>query len=136
MNRYTKFNQKGKGLYNYFKGAQFQRGFGFFSQVKKFFNWAWPLIKQHAAPKLEAGLKTVGNEAITSLSNIAKDVVAGKDVVDSTKYHVDASINKLKELAENNLSETNKSGRGIKRKKKRKTIILFKKRKKPDDIFS
>lgn len=139
MNKYTKHNnQNGCGA-NYFKGAQFQRGYGFFDNMKKFFNWAWPLFKKHAVPKLESGIKTLANEAINSVSNIAKDVVAGKDVSNSAKEHITSTINNLKEMTEKNLNESeNQKGTGIKRKRsKLKSLLLFKKQK-PEikDIFS
>jgi hypothetical protein len=141
MNKYTKFNnQYGCGA-NYFRGAQFQRGYGFVNQVKKFFNWAWSLFKKHAVPKLEAGLKSIANETINSVSNIAKDAVAGKDIASSAKENINASINNIKDLTENKLNElSNQRGTGIKRKssmKNFKSVLLFKKRK-PDkrDIFS
>lgn len=129
MNKYTKNNHFGSGNDNpFYKGAVYQRGYGIGSQFKRFFNWIVPLFKKHAVPTLERGLKKLGEESINSVSNIAKDVISGKDLKSSAQENINRSISNLKQSVEDTLE-----GKGIKRK--RSKILLLKKSKRLKDIF-
>ena len=132
MNKYSKNNMKGGGGINNFetfKGANYQKGYGIGDQFRRFFRWIVPIFQKHAGPKIESSLKRVGEETINSMTNIAKDVISGKDLKQSAVENINNSIQNLKESAEASLK-----GEGIKRKK----FTIFKKSKKTKqpDIFS
>jgi len=114
----------------FYKGTQFQKGYGIGDQFRRFFRWIVPIFKKHAAPTIEKGLKKIGEESINSLSNIAKDIISGKNASESIKDNVSNSIDNLKEAAESTLK-----GEGLKRKRK-KSKIFFIKKNKLNDIFS
>ena len=81
MNRYTKNNHYGSGRSDpFYKGSVYQQGYGIGNQLRRFYNWIVPLIKKHAVPTLNKGLKRIGEESINSVSNIARDLIAGKDL--------------------------------------------------------
>ena len=71
--------------YNYYRGNVYQKGFGLGGTFRRFFKWVVPLIKTHAMPKIESGLKVVGRELLNSATNVATDVLNGKDFKDSAK---------------------------------------------------
>lgn len=130
--------QAGNGSgYNYYKGSAYQQGYGLGSSFRRFFRWIIPIFKEHALPKLESGLKTVGKEALSSAANIAKDYVAGKDLSLAAKEHVSTSIDNLKDKAENSLSGHGPKKKSIKRKKSFKKYFILKKQKNlhNSDIF-
>jgi hypothetical protein len=125
-------DQSGHGSdYSIYRGAYQQRGYGLGGAFRRFFKWIVPVFQQHALPVLESGAKTVGKEALNSISNIVKDVSAGKNVKESAQEHFNSAMDNLKEKAENALA-----GRGIKRKRKsnKKQFIILKR--KNQDIFS
>jgi len=129
MNNYTKNNHYCSGVYEpYFKGSLYQRGYGLGNQFRKFFNWIVPLFKRHAVPTIEKGLKKLGEESINSMSNIAKDVISGKDLKTSAQENINKSLSNIKQSVEDTLE-----GKGIKRK--RSNILLLKKSKRLRDIF-
>lgn len=129
MNKYTKHNHYGTGRDDlFFKGAVYQKGYGIGNQFRRFYNWIVPLFKKHAAPTIEKGLKKLGEESINSVSNIAKDVLAGKELQSSAQENISRSITNLKKSVEDTLE-----GKGIKRK--RSKILLLKKSKRLKDIF-
>ncbi len=137
MNWNNYYMEQAGGGYNYYKGNVYQQGYGLGSTFKRFFKWIVPIFKEHALPKIESGLKHVGNEAIITAANIAKDVVTGRDLGLATKEHIATSIDKLKDKAENSLN-----GNGRKRKKntinknkKFKKYFILKKNSKEKDIF-
>ena len=103
--------QRGLGI-NYFKGQQFQKGYGLGGLFRRFAQWVSPLVRK-TLPVLKDGFKHVGKEIIGSAANIAKDVIDGKPFHESSKMHLNGSIDNLKKLAEETMA-----GRGYKRKRK------------------
>lgn len=142
----------------FFKGVEYQRGFGcnkhtsylqeggwgLGSIASKFFNFISPYIskvKDYALPALKSGAKEVGQELVKSASDIAKDVIRGRNVKESVQDRV--STDKLKEIALNrgdqlidNVASAIQGGDGYKRKKDKRFSLPFKKRPKYLDIFS
>jgi hypothetical protein len=127
-------NQAG-GQYNYFRGSQFQRGYGlggiYYQQgsglgtlLRQFASWVVPLLKKHAIPTIQAGVKTLGREVLDSAADVAKDVISGKDLKLSATNRFNTAIDTLKEKVEKKLD-----GEGIKRKKDLKKYVILKKRK-------
>jgi len=116
------------GYSNIFRGQLYQQGYGLGGYFRRFFKWIVPLAQKHALPVLEDGAKTIGRQAINSISNIAHDVVSGKNIQNSINEHGKNAIENIKTNLENKLE-----GRGIKRKKK---VIFLKKPKQKIDIFS
>ena len=124
---------------DYFKGDRFIRGYGFKGcgirdQFRKFKNWITPLWTTHVVPKIRQGLSALGSEAINSASNVANDIILGKDVRESIASNLNTSISNVKEAIEQSL----KGGGVIKVKKKRekkKPYIILKKMHRPD-IYS
>jgi hypothetical protein len=135
MNKYTKSNLKGNGndvLFYKKVPSYYQKGYGFGSFLKNtYYNFIQPMFKKHILPKLERGVNRLGKETISSLSNIANDVVDGKDFNESFKSNLTNSVENLKRSVENEL-------KGEGKKKQRKNIILIKKKnfRKFDDPFS
>lgn len=115
MNKYNKNNLKGGGMEDkpFYRGTQYQKGYVLGDQFRRFFRWIVPIFKKHAAPTIEKSFKKIGEESINSISNIAKDVIAGKDFTTSAKENISNSIDNLKQAAEASLN-----GDGLKRKKK------------------
>ena len=74
-----------------FKGANYQKGYGFGDVFKRFFKWIVPVIKKHAAPVVA----TVGKEALKSGINIANDALDGKNLVESSKQRIKDGLNNL-----------------------------------------
>ena len=119
------------GEYNLYKGAVYQRGYGLGGAFRKFFSWIMPIVKKHALPALESGAKVLGKEAVSAVGEIAKDVLAGKNLKNSVHERGSMAIDNIKDYAEKSLE-----GRGIKkRKSKKKFIIIKKKPKHTTDIF-
>ena len=123
------------GYYPYYSGTLIQKGYGLGSTFKQFFRWAVPLFKKHALPTIEGGVKAVGKQALSSASEVIKDVISGKNVFEAAKEQASVAVDSLKRSAEETLS-----GRGIKRKRKRhtnqkkfKSYPIFSKR--PADIY-
>jgi len=108
------------GEYNYFRGANFQPGYGLNYQhgaglgtmFRRLASWVVPIFKKHALPVIESGIKTVGQEALDSAADVAKDLISGKNLKDASSDRLITAIENLKQKAENKLS-----GKGIKRKK-------------------
>ena len=124
-----KCRQKGLGI-KFFKGDQYQKGFGLGSLFKKFIRWASPYINK-AVPLIKDGLKHVGKEAVGSAANIAKDLLDGKDFQESSKSHLSNSIDNLKKLADEKMV-----GSGYKRKRKKQIPTHSVKKQRFSDIFS
>jgi hypothetical protein len=123
---------------NYFKGEKFVKGYGFKGcgirdQYRKFKNWITPLWQNHVSTKIQQGLLFLRKEAANNVSNVANDVLNGKDVRDSIASNINTSIANVKEAIESSL----KGGGAIKVKKKRnsKPYIFLKKMHRPD-IYS
>jgi hypothetical protein len=97
---------------NIYRGSVYQAGYGLGGTFRKFFRWVIPLFKKHALPTLESGAKAIGKTALSAAADIAKDVVAGRNVREAASEHINSAVDSLKERAERTLE-----GRGIKRKK-------------------
>lgn len=127
------------GEYNYFRGSNFQHSYGLNYQqgaglgtmFRKFASWVVPIFKKHALPVIESGIKTVGQEALDSAADVAKDIISGKNLKEASSERLISAIDNLKQKAENKLQ-----GKGIKRKKKLKNLVIFKNKKtRFQDIF-
>ena len=114
----------------YFKGEQYQRGFGLGSLFKRFFKWVSPYVEK-TLPVIKDGLKHVGKEVVNSAASIAKDVIEGKNVHESSKSHLNNSIDNLKKMADESMA-----GRGYKRKRQIAKNSHSAKKKKYFDLFS
>jgi len=64
--------QAGGADYNTFKGSLYQRGYGMGSLFTRFFKWIVPLLKKSAGLILKGVASTLGSEAVSTFSNIAK----------------------------------------------------------------
>ncbi len=141
-NKYYTSQHGGMDAYN---GVYWQQGYGLGGTFKKFWRWVVPIFKKHALPKIESGLEAIGQEGLSTVKNIAKDVLAGKNFKDSAETQIDTAVGNLQKKVEQNLE-----GQGIplkainnKRKLLEKTIHFKKKKKfktlsknKYQDIFS
>jgi hypothetical protein len=140
------YKQQIGGEYNYYKGSQFQDGYGLiqfqtgdgFSDIfRRFASWVVPIIKKHAVPTLESGVKALGREALDSAANVAKDLLSGRDFKESATNRYKSAIDSLKEKAEKSLEGRGLKGRAIKRKRSTPNKIILKKLKttRNPDIF-
>ena len=117
---------------NLFRGTLYQRGYGLGGLFRKFFNWIVPIMNTHALPKVKEGAKEIGRVALQSVSDIAKDALAGKNIKESVQSNATKAVDTLKTKAEQALE-----GKGIKRHRKHRKKLLFKKLKpSKQDIFS
>ena len=115
--------------YHVFSGPRYQRGYGLGSIFKKFFRWIVPLAKQHiiplakehALPVLKEGLKTVGNQALQTTTDIATDLLSGKNIKESVRENGEIAIENLKRKAETKLA----GGRIHKRRKQEVMSRVF-----------
>ena len=90
-------DQAGGGSdYNYFRGDVYQKGRGLGRMFSNLMKWVSPLVKKHAFPKFESGLKSVGREFLSTAANIATDVVNGRDLEESARDNVNNSIKNVK----------------------------------------
>jgi len=148
INWTTYYRAQAGGDYDYFKGTQFQEGFGglggFYVQqgaglggmFKKFASWIIPIVKKYAVPTLRSGANAIGREALDSASNVAKDILSGVNAKESFNNRLSKSVDNLKEKAEKTFE-----GKGIKRQKTLKNVIILKKQRKSKstkfkDIFT
>ncbi len=120
------YNRRLGGAGPVFRGPMFQQGYGLEGYFKRFFKWIVPIAQTHFLPKLKSGLESVGNQAVESASNFARDTIKGKNVKESAKERFEEGVDVIKDKVEKNLS-----GNGKKRKPNRQ--IVFKKRSR--DIF-
>lgn len=132
MNWNAYYAEQAGGAYdfNVFRGATYQRGYGLGGSFRSFFRWLVPIFKEHALPLLKSGAQEVGKKAISSISNIAKDAVNGRNIKEAAGEHLNTAVDNLKEKVNKKLR-----GKGIKRRKKRKNTIIFQKKAKLNDIF-
>lgn len=86
-----------------FRGASYQRGFGFGNVFRRFFRWVVPILKENALPVI----KNLGKETLKSAINVANDTLEGQDFKTSAKSHLKNSLNNI----------SKKYGAGTKRKK-------------------
>jgi polyhydroxyalkanoate synthesis regulator phasin len=100
----------------YFSGSSYQKGYGL-GGIKcqnqrggfalgglfsKFYNYISPYFqraKSYALPMLKTGAKTVGQEVLNTVHDIAKDIIDGKDISESAKSNINNSIDKLSKVA-------------------------------------
>ena len=90
--------QKGHGLGGVFRGASFQRGYGLGGVMSKVFNWLKPFlvrVKDNLLPSFKSTAKNVGQEVLTSATNIAQDLLDGKSFQESSEKNINESIDKL-----------------------------------------
>jgi (p)ppGpp synthase/HD superfamily hydrolase len=122
MNKYTHRNLKGSGSNQdqFYKGLSYQKGYGIGDQFRRFFSWITPIFRKHALPKIQSGLKKVGEEIINSTANVAKDVIQGRSFSESANENVNNSVQNIKEAVENSLEGKGKS-------KIKKPYTIFKK---------
>ena len=106
-----------------FRGASYQKGYGFGNVFKKLFRWIVPIVKHHAQPIA----KKVGKEALRTAANIANDTLSGKSFKKSAADRIQETLTKI---------PNGQFGNGH-YKKKRKTKILNtqKLKKRKLDIF-
>ena len=125
-NNYYMIQAGGGGSDDYalYRGSIIQKGYGLGSTFKKFFRWIVPIFQKHALPTIESGVKAIGKQTLSSVSDIAKDIVAGRNIRESAQERVSTAIDYLKQSAEQTLE-----GKGIKRKKKFKNYPIYKKQK-------
>ena len=118
--------------YNVYQGKLFQKGYGLGGHFRRFFNWVKPIFTKHALPALKESSKTLGKEAISSISDISKGIIEGKNLNDAVNTRVSQAISNIKDKVEKKLE-----GKGIKRSHNNlKKNTIFKKHKKINDIFS
>jgi hypothetical protein len=104
----------------------YQQGYGLGGYFRRFFRWLVPLAEKHVVPHLKTGVERIGREGSDTIAKLAADAIAGRNMRESSKQHVDAAIDNLKKSFEDQLE-----GKG---KKKRRKIVF--KKKKFKDIFS
>ena len=63
-----------------FRGLKYQKGYGLGGNFRKFFNWIVPLFQKYALPTIKKGATAIGETAIDSLTNMAKDAIKGKKI--------------------------------------------------------
>ena len=106
-----------------FRGASFQRGYGFGNVFKKIFRWIVPIVKKHAQPIA----KKVGKEALRTAANIANDTLGGKSLRESASNRIQETLTKIL---------NGQFGNGhYKKKRKRKNSNILKLKKRKLDIF-
>ncbi len=136
-NNYYK-DQSGSALGNNpYKGVYWQKGSGLGGTFKKFWKWIVPIFQKHALPKLKTGLEVLGEEGLSTVKNIAKDVISGKNFKDSAESNIDTAVGNLQKKVEQNLEgEGLKTDTINKKRKQNKKRINFKTKKiKHNDIF-
>ena len=98
-----------------FHGAPLQRGYGLGSFFASLARRALPFFKQ--------GAKAIGRAALRTGANVAQDVLAGKNLKESTRSRIRQSAQTLKEQALNQLMGQRGSGRTtLKRKKPKRSL--------------
>ena len=106
-----------------FRGASFQRGYGFGNVFKKIFRWIVPIVKKHAQPIA----KKVGKEALRTAANIANDTLSGKSLKESASNRIQETLTKI---------PNGQFGNGhYKKKRKKKISNTLKVKKRKLDIF-
>lgn len=110
---------------NFFQGHAYQRGYGFFGDLRRFIT---PLA-------VRAG-KYLGKELWRTGKGVLTDVAGGSSLKDSARSHLGAASKRIKADVLHRLQQQH--GKGIKRKPVRKSVQCKKKRRKitTHDIFS
>ncbi len=102
--------------FNVYRGLPYQKGYGLGGSFRRFFRWIVPIFKKHALPILKSTAKVIGNEALSSVSNISKDIINGNNIADSVQSRLNEAVDNLKTKAEDTLE-----GRGFEKKLKHKS---------------
>ena len=130
--------QAGGGLnsnsYNIYQGKMYQKGYGLGGVFRKFFKWIKPIFKKHALPLLKESGRTLGKEALSSITDISQGLIRGENVDDIITSTTSKAIDNIKGKVEKKLD-----GNGIKGSAKPKKNTIFKKSTKKvkfKDIFS
>ena len=124
--------QQGFGLGGVFRGSAYQKGYGLGGIWSKFYNFVAPFFsraKENLMPLLKSTASHVGNEIISSASNIARDLVKGNDVKNSAVENINQSIDNLTkpQTGSGSINNHNKRKIGIKSKNQMKLKSLYKK---------
>lgn len=121
-------NQAGNGL-AYYQGQSFQKGYGIGGWFKRLF--------RSALPFLVSGAKTVGKEVLRTGTQIASDVLEGRQFQESAEERTKEAGKKLAKKAIKKADDMLGQGKPYKRKRKPlKRIISSKVKKvKGRDIF-
>lgn len=112
-----------------FKGNPYQRGGGLGNFFRSLFRMAIPAIRSVAAH--------VGQQAITSGSDIAQDVLKGKPLSEALEQHGKEGVAKLMESASNALRKQTGRGLGVRPKSIKATLVkqdIFNKKKKRKNV--
>ena len=92
--------QSGGGVntngYNIYQGRLYQKGYGLGGVFRKFFNWITPIFKKHALPVLKESGRTLGKEALSSLSDISQDIIKGDNVEKAITSRASKAIENIK----------------------------------------
>jgi hypothetical protein len=86
-----------------FRGAAYQRGYGFGNVFRRFFRWVVPILKENAMPVI----KNLGKETLKGAINVATDALDGQDIKSSAKSNLKKSLQNI----------STQYGNGKKRKK-------------------
>jgi len=62
----------------------YQHGAGLGTLFRRLASWVVSIFKKHALPIIESGIKTVGQEALDSIADIAKNLISGKNLKDAS----------------------------------------------------
>jgi hypothetical protein len=130
-------NQAGSG-FPVFTGYANQKGHGLGGIFRTIYKFILPLFKTHALPVLKRGGEVLGSEAIKAVSNIANDVITGKNIHQSTKDNVKDAINNLSQKAQSSLQEGGRKRKKNMGKKIKNSFIqpkISKKIRRLKDIF-
>ena len=110
-------HQRGGNIAGY-RGARFQRGYGFGGIFKSLARYAIPLFKQ--------GAKVVGKRALQAATEVGQDVLRGKNVKESVKTH---GGDVVKDFAEQGAKALlRQAGRGSKRRQGQRSNLSTTKR--------
>ena len=71
-----------------FRGATYQRGYGFGNVFRRFFRWVVPILKENAMPVI----KNLGKETLKGAINVATDALDGQDIKSSAKSNLKKSL--------------------------------------------
>lgn len=121
-------NQAGNGL-SYYQGQTYQKGYGIGGWFKKLFRTALPFLTR--------GAKTVGKEVLRTGSQIANDILEGRNIRESAETRTKEAGKNLAKKAIKTADGMLGNGKKYKRKRKRpRSFILAKAGKvKRRDIF-
>lgn len=136
-------NQKGFGLGGVFRGSSYQKGYGLGGMFRKnqkghglggimskFFNWISPYFakaKENLMPILKSSAKNIGHEVLNSATNIAKDLIDGRNVKESSDKHINEAIDKLTkpQAGSGTINKRRVSKNLATRKKKKRILDIF-----------